>query len=265
MATRHRPTELQREIARRSTAIALALGRDVREGRIRLSMTQRDASAKIGISQTAWSRIECGLGDHVPLLTLVALGVALERPLAVGLTRPLSEPRGPADAGHLEIQEHILRLARATGRHSTFELPTRPADPSRSTDVGIRDDRHRVLVQTECWNTSGDLGSAIRATNRKTAEAAAHAIATAADDAVTYRVATVWARASDCGQSSAAGSIPTHHRRGIPGLVAPLGGSPHRRHRATRRRRVGLVRPRHEPARGAAALQDAGVTRPTAG
>jgi hypothetical protein len=104
----------------------------------------------------------------------------------------LDAPRGPVDGGHLEIQEHVLGLASATGRHGTFELPTRPADPTRSTDVGIRDDRHRVLIQTECWNTFGDVGAAVRATNRKSVEAAAHAIATTAGDAEPYRVATVW-------------------------------------------------------------------------
>lgn len=192
MLLRQRPTELEREMARRSTAISLALGREVREGRIRLSMSQRIVSAKVGISQTSWSRIERGLGGHVPLQTWVAIGIALDRPLAVGFSRPLGEARGPVDAGHLEIQEHILGHARATGRHGTFELPTRPTDPARSTDVGVRDDRHRVLIQTECWNTFGDLGAAIRATNRKAAEAAAHATATQVGDTEPYRVATVW-------------------------------------------------------------------------
>jgi transcriptional regulator with XRE-family HTH domain len=191
MATRQRPTELTREIDRRSTAICLSLGREVREGRVRRSMTQRVAAERIGISQTAWSRIESGLGSQVPLKTWIALGIALERPLAVTFSRPLGASRGPADAGHLEIQEHVLGLARATGRLGTFELPTRPGDPARSTDVGLRDDRHRVLIQTECWNAFGDLGAAIRATNRKTAEAAAHAIATV-HGAAPYGVATVW-------------------------------------------------------------------------
>ncbi len=144
------------------------------------------------MSQSALSAIERGLGTHVPLETWIALGVALDRPLAMRFTRQLGEQWVPADAGHLEIQEHVLGLVRATGRHGTFELPTRPGDPSRSTDVGIRDDRHRVLIQTECWNTFGDLGASIRATNRKAAEAAEHAIATNPGDAEPYRVTTVW-------------------------------------------------------------------------
>jgi len=48
------------------------------------------------------------------------------------------------------------------------------------------------LIQVECWNTFGDLGAAIRATNRKAAEAAAHAIAATPGDTEPYRVATVW-------------------------------------------------------------------------
>jgi transcriptional regulator with XRE-family HTH domain len=155
-------------------------------------MSLGDLAARVGLSRTRIAEIERGEGTGAPLQTWIALGIALGRPLAVQFSRPLGQERGPVDAGHLEIQEHILRLARATGRHGTFELPTRPADPARSTDVGIRDDRHRVLIQTECWNTFGDLGAAIRATNRKAAETAAHAVATSAGDADPYRVATVW-------------------------------------------------------------------------
>jgi hypothetical protein len=123
---------------------------------------------------TRLSEIERGHGARAPLETWVALGAALGRPLAVSLTRPLAAGRDEfADAGHLDVQEHVLRLARATGRHGTFELPTRPTDPSRSTDVGIRDPRHHTRILVECWNTFGDLGAASRSTYRKQAEAAA--------------------------------------------------------------------------------------------
>jgi len=217
MASRRRATEHEREIARRATAMSLSLARDVREGRVRLSMTQLVAAGKVGISQTAWSRIEAGLSGNVPLRTWIAIGIALGRPLAVGFSRPLDAPRGPVDGGHLEIQEHVLGLARATGRHATFELPTRPTDPSRSTDVGIRDDRHEVLIQTECWNTFGDLGAAIRSTNRKAVEAAAHAIATAAGDAEPYRVATVWVVRASAGNRALIARYPHILEAAFPG------------------------------------------------
>lgn len=165
--------------------IAISLGEEVRRERRRRRLTQRVLGARIGLSQTEISRIERGLGARAPLETWVALGVALDRPLAVSLSRPIGHDRAePADAGHLQIQEHVLALASATGRAGTFELPTSPRDQSRSTDVGIRDARHRCRILAECWNTFGDLGAASRATHRKAAEA--HA--TWPDD----RVATVW-------------------------------------------------------------------------
>jgi hypothetical protein len=169
------------------------------------------------MSQGAVSEIERGIGSGVPLQTWIALGIALGRPLAVGFTRPLGEPRGPADAGHLDIQEHILRLAAATGRHGTFELPSRPTDPSRSTDVGLRDDRHRALIQVECWNTFGDLGAAVRATNRKAAEAADHAIATTAGDTDPYRVASVWVVRASAGNRALLARYPHIIDAAFPG------------------------------------------------
>jgi transcriptional regulator with XRE-family HTH domain len=178
--------------AREAQALAATLGGSVRAARIARHMTLERLAGGVGLSRARLSQIERGGGSGTPLQTWIAIGIALDRPLAVSFTRPVGEPREPVDAGHLEIQEHILGLARATGRHGAFELPTRPTDPARSTDVGIRDDRHRALIQVECWNTFGDLGAAIRATNRKAAEAATHAIATTAGDAEPYRVATVW-------------------------------------------------------------------------
>jgi len=187
---RRRPEVIQGQ--REAAAIAGTLGAAVRHGRRTSRLSLGELGERVGLSRTRIAEIERGEGLGAPLQTWIALGIALERPLAVGFSRPLDASRVPADAGQLEIQEHVLRLARATGRHGTFELPTRPSDPSRSTDVGVRDDRYRVLIQTECWNTFGDLGAAIRATNRKAAEAAAHAIAATVGDAEPYRVATVW-------------------------------------------------------------------------
>ena len=180
------------EGVREAQALVGTLGGTVRAARVAKRMTLEGLSRRVGLGRARLSQIERGEGGGTPLRAWIAIGIALDRPLTVSLSRPQDAPRGAADAGHLEIQEHVLQLARATGRRGTFELPTRPADPSHSTDVGIRDERHRVLIQTECWNTFGDLGAAVRATNRKTAEAQSHAIATTAGDAEPYRVATVW-------------------------------------------------------------------------
>jgi hypothetical protein len=149
---------------------------------------------RTGLSVPWLSEIERGLGRRASLETWVAIGMAIERPLNAGFSRPLGGRIEPRDAGHLAIQEYLLRLARAKGRTGTFELPTRPIDPSRSTDVGLHDRREHVRILSECWNTFGDLGAAVRATRRKQAEAAA----SWPED----RVATVWVvRASAANRS----------------------------------------------------------------
>jgi hypothetical protein len=69
------------------------------------------------------------------------------------------------------MQELSLRTGRLAGYAGTFELPTRPAEPWRSVDVGLRDDRRRRLILVECWNTFGDIGASVRSTTGKLAEA----------------------------------------------------------------------------------------------
>jgi transcriptional regulator with XRE-family HTH domain len=123
-------------------------------------LTQEELAGRVGVSQAWISQIELGHGRAVPLEFWVKLGVALDRPLAVALSRPHGESREPIDAGHLAMQERLLGLARATGRTGTFELPTRPADPRHSIDVCVRDVRNRVVLIEEAWNTFGDIGAA---------------------------------------------------------------------------------------------------------
>jgi hypothetical protein len=83
-----------------------------------------------------------------------------------------------------------LALGRRAGYVRSFELPTRPSDPSRSTEVALRDDERRVLILVECWNTIGDLGAAARSTSRKVAEA--RELAVAAGGERPFAVRAVW-------------------------------------------------------------------------
>ena len=126
------------------------------------------------------------------------IGLALDRPLRIELSRDAREE--PADAGHLAIQELVMRVGRGAGFQRTFELPTRPANPTHATDVGLRDDRGRRLILVECWNSIGDVGAAVRSTNRKRVEAedlaavvgAARPMPGGPDPGEPYTVATVW-------------------------------------------------------------------------
>lgn len=181
---RRRRTQARITGSREALAIAATLGATARAARLGKRRTLIDLARVVGISASRLSELERGLGANASLETWAAIGAALDRPIAIAFSRPLGNPVGPRDAGHLEIQEHLLHLARATRRTGTFEVPTQPIDPSRSTDVGISDQRQRARILAECWNTFGDLGAAVRSTRRKEQEVAG----AWPDD----RVATVW-------------------------------------------------------------------------
>jgi transcriptional regulator with XRE-family HTH domain len=184
-------------------------------GRQRLRLSQAALADRVGVKQAWISRIELGQGPGVPLRLWIAIGVALGQPLAVSFTRAMGETRQPLDAGHLEMQEHLLGLARAVGRGATFELPTRRSDPSRSVDVCIRDNRHRVLIIEEAWNTFGDIGAAVRATHRKQAEA--QDLAATIDDGPPYRVATLWVVRESAANRAILSRFPEILRSAFPG------------------------------------------------
>ncbi len=209
MAGRGRRRAIEVAGATEAARLALTLGGHARAARRAHHQPLRAVAKQAGLSASRLSEIERGDGAGSSLETWVRLGIALGRPVAVTLSRAIDEPRSPADAGHLEIQEHILALARATGRHGGFELPTRPTDPSRSIDVGLRDAGHHIRINVECWNTFSDLGSAVRGTNRKVAEAAA----TWPED----RIATVWVVRASAANRALLGHFPHIIDSSFPG------------------------------------------------
>jgi transcriptional regulator with XRE-family HTH domain len=168
MARLRRP-ELIAEAARRNLEQLARLGGELRESRRRRRLTQAQLAALVGVVQSTISQMERGHGGSLSVDVWQRAFLALDRRLALDASRdPQTEP---SDAGHLVIQELVLRLGRAAGYRAVFELPTRPLDPRRSADVGLRDDGRRALLIIECWNTFGDIGGAARSTSRKVAEA----------------------------------------------------------------------------------------------
>ena len=180
--------ELAAQAARLNLEQLARLGGELRAARHRRLLSQEQIGERAGISRSVISAIERGSGGSHTLDAWQRLALAVDRPLRVELRRDAREE--PADAGHLAIHELVMRLGRRAGFRGIFELPSRPSDPSRSTDVGLRDDRARLLVLVECWNTFGDVGAAVRSTNRKLAEAAAMAIAVGGERP--HRVAGCW-------------------------------------------------------------------------
>ena len=170
MPTRTR-TRLAWEAERANRGQLVRLDTDVRDARLRRQWTQARLRSRVGMSQSAISYAERGLGGGMTVdawqRIAIALGIQLQR----------DHLDQPADAGHLAIQELVLRLGCAAGYRTMVELPTKPAEPWRSIDVALADDERRRLVVTECWNTIGDVGAAARRSARKVAEAGALAVA----------------------------------------------------------------------------------------
>src|SRR3990170_2409647 len=149
MARVRRP-ELHAEAARRNQEHLARLGGELRASRRRRRLTQARLGDAVGVVQSTVSQMERGRGGSLSVDVWQRTFLALDRRLVLDVSRdPAQEP---ADAGHLRIQELVLRLGRAAGYLGTFELPTRPADPSRSADVGLRSDRRRWLLLIGGWN-----------------------------------------------------------------------------------------------------------------
>ncbi len=191
MSRRNRLTRAASRLdARRlAHASAVTLGGRVRDARRRRRWSLRQLGERVGLTAARLSQIERAGGAGAPLEVWYALGQALGLPFQAAFARDKAEE--PFDAGHLGIQDLALRLGRITGRSRSFELPTRPADPSLSIDVGLRDDARRLLIIEECWNTFGNINASVRSTRRKIAEAEDLAVA-AGGDAGPFRVAACW-------------------------------------------------------------------------
>ena len=112
---------------REAQAIAATLGAQAAASRRGLRLRQATVAARSGISRGRLGDLERGRGEGAPLGLWVALGLVLGRPLRVEFSRRVDTET--ADAGHLAIQELVLRLGRAAGYGRGFEVPTRPGDP----------------------------------------------------------------------------------------------------------------------------------------
>jgi transcriptional regulator with XRE-family HTH domain len=181
-----RRTALAVEAERRLREQRARLAAQVRAGRERRGWTQDRLAREVGVGRLVIGRMERAEGRlDLELLERVAVGLHL--PLTVTLGRDPDEL--PADAGHLAIQELVLRMARVARMERTFELATRPSEPWRSVDVALAAAVQCRIVVAECWNTIGDIGAAARASTRKRVEAEAAAVARWGPDG---RASLVW-------------------------------------------------------------------------
>lgn len=143
------------------------LGADIRAMRKRRGWTQVELGRRTSLGRLVIGGLERG-ARPLDVESLERLAVALGVPLAIGFDRDVREDT--ADAGHLAIQEVVLRVARAAGYVTQFETPTRPNEPWRSTDVVVGSEQRKSVIACECWNTFGDVGAAVRSSRRKLIE-----------------------------------------------------------------------------------------------
>lgn len=148
---------------RESQAIAANLGRDTRSTRRKRRLTQQQLGERVGLGQSQISYLERGFGSRTSIESWVAIGIALDRPIAIGFGRDIVRPL--ADAGHIDAQELGARLARGGGWLVTVEAVDDELAPSGHTDLRLTGNRDIALV--EIWNRLDDLGAAMRSSDRK--------------------------------------------------------------------------------------------------
>ena len=124
MSTPRRPP-LRTELAHRAAEQLLALGREVRASRVRRRWTQAHLGGLVGVTQSTISQLERGHGGTLSLDLWQRVFLILGRPLRWEAGR--DPQQDVADAGHLELQELVLRLGPRVGFVGTFEMPMAPA------------------------------------------------------------------------------------------------------------------------------------------
>jgi transcriptional regulator with XRE-family HTH domain len=215
MPTRIR-SRLTIEAERRAREQCARLGGEVRAGRSSKRLTQQQLGERVGLARQSVSRAERGHGAGLTLDAWQRIGLALDRPLVVTLQQATTGDT--ADAGHLAMQELVLRLGRAASYLRNFELATRPSEPWRSADVGLEDPARRRLILVECWNSIGDVGAAARSSDRKLAEAQALAAARWGDQAGT--VGVLWVVRSTARNRALVARYPEVFAARFPGSSA---------------------------------------------
>jgi transcriptional regulator with XRE-family HTH domain len=170
---------------RLSRFAARKAGADVKAARDRRRLSQAALASKAAISRPRLSDVEAGDGAGVPLGTWFALAKALGLYLRFEFGRdPQQELR---DAGHLDIQELVVRASAAAGWKAEWESRSR----ERWIDVRLEDRKQRRILIVECTNTLGDLGEAMRSSDYKFKEAEGRAVAVAGDGQP-FEMGLVW-------------------------------------------------------------------------
>lgn len=138
--------ERQHDRARRAARSTLnRIGQEVRDARLDHDLSQAVASGAIGMSKSAWSRLERGQAPRIPLVDLAMAAAAVGLDLSV---RAYPAGRVVRDGAHLELLERLrVRLGRGARWQTEVLLPT--AGDQRAWDALVLLPGVRVGVEAE--------------------------------------------------------------------------------------------------------------------
>ena len=132
--------------AGRAARLALAeVGREIRLARLNHDLSQAAAGDSIGMSSSAWSRLERSEEPHLPLVRLFGAAAVVGLDLKVR-----AYPGGELlrDSAHVSLLERLrVRLGREVRWQTEVPLPN--AGDRRAWDAIVRVTRVRIAVEAE--------------------------------------------------------------------------------------------------------------------
>lgn len=194
--TAHRRTQLQVDADSHTRELTARAGRALKDARLRSGQTQAQASARAGIDQTWWSRLETGKAVNATPATWNRAGHAVGARINFYLSDTTATTQ-PRDAVHLRHQELLIRTAGPGGwQPKPEELIDRDARTSRAADVLLARTiahPHEYCI-CEIWDWFDDVGNSLRDFSRRLDAVERYAIARMppGDDAPLPRTSGCW-------------------------------------------------------------------------
>lgn len=180
---------------RHASELSGRLGAGLKDARRLSRLTQREASARAGISQGTWSKLETDRDSRYTIGTWDRACFAVGTRLEAYLPRA-SSANQPRDAVHLKNQELIIRTAIPGGWGALpEELIDREARTSRAADVLLYRRRPTTAAEyglMEVIDWFDDVGAPMRDWSRRLDAVERYAIARMVGDDELPRVSGCW-------------------------------------------------------------------------